>query len=74
MNRQQIEWSFNNVERLTNKYLGIFPFTDKDWEDLVADVKKVSQDSKEHPEVVKLCVTVLNYFEELDAIYRRVSG
>ena len=35
MNRPQIEWIYNNVERMTNKYLAIFPLNDEQWKEFV---------------------------------------
>ncbi len=71
MNRQQIEWIYNHVERITNKYLNLFPLNDELWQQLLEEVKEIHRMSKENETVCELLLLVLGYFEKLDAIYRR---
>lgn len=73
MNEKQIQWIYNHVERITNKYLNLFPLTDELWQQLLDEVKAIHRMSKENKTVAELLLEVLNYFEKLDAIYRRES-
>ena len=73
MTKQQIQWIYNHVERITNKYLELFPLTDELWQQLLEEVKEVHKQSKENKVVSDLLMVVLNYFDKLDAIYRRES-
>lgn len=71
MNRQQIQWIYNHVENITNKYLNLFPLSDELWQQLLDEVKEVHKMSKENEAVAELLFVVLNYFDKLDVIYRR---
>ena len=71
MNRQQIEWIYNHVERITNKYLNLFPLSDELWNQLVEECKEIHRMSKENETVKDLLMVVLQYFDKLDVIYRR---
>ena len=71
MTKEQIQWIYNHVESITNKYLELFPLDDKQWEQLLEEVKEVHKMSKENEVVSELLMVVLNYFDKLDAIYRR---
>ena len=73
MTKQQIQWIYNHVEKITNKYLELFPLTDELWQQLLEEVKEVHKQSKENKVVSDLLMVVLNYFDKLDAIYRRES-
>lgn len=71
MTQAQIEWLYNHIERMTNKYLAIFPLDDKSWEELVREAGQISKDSNNHPVVMELMIEFMGYFEKLDAVYRR---
>ena len=71
MNRQQIQWIYNHVENITNKYLNLFPLSDELWQQLLEEVKEVHRLSKENETVKDLLMVVLEYFDKLDVIYRR---
>lgn len=71
MTREQIEWIFNHVERITNKYLNLFPLNDDSWKQLIEECKEINVMSKNNKTVSELLLTVLEYFDKLDAIYRR---
>lgn len=71
MTREQIQWVFDHVERITNKYLNLFPLNDEQWQQLLEEVKEVHKMSKENETVKDLLFLVVNYFDKLDAIYRR---
>ena len=71
MTKEQIQWIYNHVESITNKYLELFPLDDSQWEQLLEEVKEVHKMSKENEVVSELLMVVLNYFDKLDAIYRR---
>lgn len=71
MNRQQIQWIYNHVENITNKYLNLFPLSDELWQQLLEEVKEVHKMSRENETVAELMLVVLNYFDKLDVIYRR---
>ena len=73
MNRQQIEWTYNHIERLTFEYLKVFPFNEKTWESLTDETRKIAADSKDNPDVIKLLLVMLDYFDNLDKEYRRLS-
>lgn len=73
MNRQQIEWTYNHIERLTVEYLKVFPFNEKTWESLTDETRKIAADSKDNPDVIKLLLVMLDYFDNLDKEYRRLS-
>ena len=73
MTKQQIQWVYNHVERITNKYLELFPLTDELWQQLLEEVKEVHKQSKENEVVSELLMVVLNYFDKLDVLYRRES-
>ena len=71
VNEKQIQWIYNHVERITNKYLNLFPLSDDLWQQLLEEVKEVHRLSKENKTVAELMLAVLEYFEKLDAIYRK---
>ncbi len=71
MNEKQIQWIYNHVERITNKYLNLFPLNDELWQQLLDEVKEVHKMSKENETVKDLLLVVLIYFDKLDVIYRR---
>lgn len=71
MNKQQIQWIYNHVENITNKYLNLFPLNDELWQQLLDETKEVHKLSKENKTVADLLFIVLDYFDKLDAIYRR---
>ena len=71
MNKQQIQWAFNHVENITNKYLDLFPLNDTQWQQLLDEVKEIHKLSKENEVVKDLLFLVVNYFDKLDAIYRK---
>lgn len=71
MTREQIQWIYNHVERITNKYLKLFPLNDDQWYQLVEETKEVHKMSKENEVVADLLIAVLSYFDKLDAIYRK---
>ena len=48
MTREQIQWIYNHVEHITNKYLKLFPLTDELWQQLLEEVKEVHKQSKEN--------------------------
>lgn len=73
VNRQQIEWTYNHVERITNKYLNLFPLNDETWQQLLEEVKEIHRLSKGNETVLHLLLLVVDYFDKLDAIYRRES-
>ncbi len=73
MNEQQIQWTYNHVERITIKYLNLFPLNDELWRQLLDEVKEIHKLSRENETVKELLLAVLSYFDELDTIYRRVS-
>lgn len=69
--REQIQWIFNHVERITNKYLNLFPLNDESWQQLLEEVKEIHKMSKGNETVLHLMLLVVDYFDKLDAIYRR---
>ena len=71
MTKQQIQWIYNHVERITNKYLDLFPLDDALWQQLLDEVKEVHKQSKENKAVEDILFAVVNYFDKLDALYRR---
>lgn len=71
MNRPQIEWIYNNVERMTNKYLAIFPLNDEQWKELYDELNALYEISKRNDEVREILFAIMNYFDKLDALYRR---
>ena len=71
MTREQIQWIFNHVERITNKYLDLFPLDDNLWQQLFEETREIHKLSKENKVVADLLMVVLIYFDKLDAIYRR---
>ena len=71
MTRQQIQWIFNHVESITNKYLNLFPLNDEQWQQLLEEVKEIHKMSKENETVKDLLLLVVGYFDKLDAIYRK---
>ena len=71
MTREQIQWAYNHVERITNKYLTVFPLNDETWQQLLDEVKEVHKLSKENEVVKDLLLLVVNYFDKLDATYRK---
>ena len=71
MNKQQIQWIYNHVENITNKYLNLFPLSDELWQQLLEEVKEIHRLSKENETVKDLLLLVVGYFDKLDAIYRR---
>lgn len=71
MNRPQIEWIFNNVERITNKYLAAFPLNEEQWKELYNEMNAIYGISKKNEEVKDILFAVMNYFDKLDALYRR---
>lgn len=73
MNRQQIEWIFNHAERITNKYLNLFPLNDDLWQQLLEETKEIHRLSKENESVKEILFAVVDYFDKLDAVYRRES-
>ena len=71
MTKQQIQWIYNHVERITNKYLDLFPLDDDGWQQLLEEVKEIHKMSKGNETVLHLMLLVVDYFDKLDAIYRR---
>ena len=71
MTREQIQWIYNHVEHITNKYLNLFPLSDELWEQLLEEVKGIHKISKDNKVVAETMLVVLGYFEQLDKIYRR---
>ena len=71
MNEKQIQWIYNHVERITNKYLNLFPLNDESWQQLLSEVKEIHRMSKGNETVLRLLLLVVDYFDKLDAIYRR---
>lgn len=71
MTREQIQWAFNHVEKITNKYLDLFPLNDTQWQQLLEEVKEIHKMSKENETVKDLLLLVVGYFDKLDALYRR---
>ena len=71
MTKEQIQWIYNHVESITNKYLELFPLDDSQWEQLLEEVKEVHKMSKENETVKDLLLLVVGYFDKLDVIYRR---
>ena len=71
MTKEQIQWTFNHIERLTVDYLKIFPLNDETWESLVEECRRIAVTSKDNPDVIKLLHVMLNYFDNLDREFRR---
>ena len=71
MTKQQIQWIYNHVERITNKYLDLFPLDDALWQQLLEEIKEVHKQSKENKAVEEILFVVANYFDKLDVLYRR---
>lgn len=71
MNREQIEWTYNNVERITNKYLELFPLNDEQWKELFNELHAIYGISQKNEEVKDIVFEVMNYFDRLDVLYRR---
>lgn len=71
MTREQIEWIFNHVERITNKYLDLFPLNDATWHQFIEECKEINVMSKNNKTVSELLLITLEYFDKLDAVYRR---
>ena len=71
MTKQQIQWIYNHVERITNKYLDLFPLDDALWQQLLDEIKEVHKMSKGNKAVEEILFTVANYFDKLDVLYRR---
>ena len=71
MTREQIEWIFNHVERITNKYLDLFPLNDETWHQLIEECKEINVMSKNNKTVSELLLITLEYFDKLDVVYRR---
>ena len=71
MTKQQIQWIYNHVERITNKYLELFPLNDELWQQLLDEVKEVHKMSKSNKAVEDILFAVVNYFDKLDVLYRR---
>ena len=69
--REQIEWIFNHVERITNKYLDLFPLNDETWHQLIEECKEINVMSKNNKTVSELLLITLEYFDKLDVVYRR---
>lgn len=73
MTKQQIQWIYNHVEKITNKYLDLFPLTDELWQQLLDEIKEVHKMSKGNKAVEEILFAVANYFDKLDVLYRRES-
>lgn len=71
MTRKQIEWIFNHVERITNKYLNLFPLNEETWRQFIDECKEIHTLSKNNEVVSELLLTTLEYFDKLDSIFRR---
>ena len=73
MTKEQIQWTFNHIERLTVDYLKIFPLNDEAWESLVEECRRIAATSKDNQDVIKLLHIMLDYFDGLDREFRRLS-
>ena len=71
MNREQIEWTYNNVERITNKYLEMFPLNDEQWKELFSELNAIFGISQKNEEVKVIVFEVMNYFDRLYVLYWR---
>ena len=71
MTREQIQWIYNHVERITNKYLNLFPLNEETWRQLIDECKEIHKLSKDNEVVSELLLTTLEYFDKLDSIFRR---
>lgn len=71
MNREQIQWIYNHVERITNKYLEMFPLNDNTWGQLVDEITEIHNQTKQNKAAGELLMAIADYFDKLDHIYRR---
>ena len=71
MTREQIQWTYNHAERITNKYLELFPLSDDGWEQFVDEIDEIYKTSKGNKVVQDVLMEVATFFDKLDAIYRR---
>lgn len=71
MTKEQTQWIFNHVERITNKYLAAFPLSDELWNQLIVEIDDIHKQTKRNQAAMELLIAVADYFDKLDHIYRR---